>query len=491
MPGIKEPVIQYTQIFINNEWVNSVSGKTFATVDPCTEKEICQVQEGDKADVDKAVAAARAAFKLGSPWRKLDASHRGKLIHKFCDLLERDLEYLASLETVDNGKTYADSEGDIQGAIGVMRYYAGWCDKITGQTIPIDGENMVCYTRHEPVGVCGQIIPWNYPLPMMIWKLGPALACGCTIVLKPAEQTPLTALYCAALLKEAGFPPGVVNVVPGFGPTAGHAISSHLDIDKVAFTGSVSVGHLVSEAAAKSNLKRVTLELGGKSPIIVMGDVDVMWAATIAHEAIFANHGQNCCAGSRTFVHEDIYDEFVSLAQMLASTRSVGDVWSSATQQGALVSDVQFKTVMSFIESGKKEGASLQCGGERHGTQGYFVQPTVFSDVTDDMTIAKKEIFGPVQSILKFKTVDEVIERANETEYGLASGVLTNDINKALKIANSINSGSVWVNCYDHISPQTPFGGFKKSGQGRELGEDALKEYTEVKTVTIQLMETN
>ncbi|XP_065654114.1 aldehyde dehydrogenase, mitochondrial isoform X2 [Hydra vulgaris] len=482
----RSPEIKYTKLFINNEWCSSISGKTFPTINPCTGKEICQVHEADKEDVDRAVEAAKNAILLESDWRILDASKRGKLIYKLADLIERDKDYLASLETLDNGKPYLDSLGDIEFSVNVMRYYAGWCDKICGKTIPADG-GLLCFTKHEPVGVVGQIIPWNYPIVMVCWKLGPALACGCTVVLKPAEQTPLTALYIASLIKEAGFPAGVVNVLPGYGPTAGAAISSHMSIDKVAFTGSAEIGHVIMEAAAKSNLKRVLLELGGKSPLIIFPDVDVSWAAKIAHAALFTNHGQNCCAGSRTFVHQDIYEEFVTKATELALNRKVGDPWNEETAQGPQVDEAQFNKILTLIESGKAEGASLKCGGSSVGTEGYFIQPTVFADVTDNMTISKEEIFGPVQQILKFSDLDEVIRRANNTSYGLGSGVLTNDINVAMKIVNGIKAGTVWVNCYDICTPQAPFGGFKMSGQGRELGEYALKEYTEVKTVTIQI----
>ena len=480
--------IKYTQLFINNEWCDSVSGKTFPTINPCDGSIICQLQEGDIEDVDKAVKAARAAFQLESPWRTMDASRRGKLIYQLANLIERDATYLASLETLDNGKTFESSCQDIDHVTDVLRYYAGWCDKICGKTIPADGA-LFSYTKHEPIGVCGQIIPWNFPLAMMAWKIGPALACGCTIVLKPAELTPLTALYAASLVAEAGFPPGVLNIVNGYGPTAGAAISSHMDIDKVAFTGSVEVGHIVAVAAAKSNLKRVTLELGGKSPLIVFPDVDISWAANTAHLALFSNHGQNCCAGSRTFVHENIYDKFVAKAVEIALKRKVGDPWDKTTEQGPQIDKTQFDKILGLIESGIKDGASLKCGGGKASEKGYFIQPTVFSDVTDDMKIAREEIFGPVQQILKFSTIDEVIKRANNTLFGLAAGVLTNDINKAMKIVNSVHAGSIWVNCYDLCYPQTPFGGFKKSGHGRELGEYALKEYTEVKTVSITILD--
>ncbi|KAK2578311.1 hypothetical protein KPH14_002586 [Odynerus spinipes] len=482
--------IKYTQLFINNEFVDAESGKKFPTINPANGEVIAQISEGDKADVDKAVAAAKKAFTRCSEWRKMDASHRGKLLHKFADLIQRDLEYIATLETIDNGKTYANAKGDIQFSIEVFRYYAGWCDKIHGQTIPADGPSFV-FTRKEPIGVVGQIIPWNYPFMMLAWKWAVALAAGCTVVLKPAEQTPLSALYGAALAKEAGFPAGVVNVVTGYGPTAGAAIAEHPDIRKVAFTGSTDIGHVIMEASAKSNLKRVSLELGGKSPLVIFDDVDVKKAATIAYGAIFANHGQNCCAGSRTFVQSKIYDQFVQYAKELALARKVGDPFNSETEQGPQVDEEMFQKVLHFINVGKEEGAKLEAGGERYGNVGFFVKPTVFSNVTDKMKIAKEEIFGPVQCILKFDTMEEVIERANETTYGLAAGVLTNNIDKAITFAEAVEAGSVWVNHYDGIAPQTPFGGFKKSGIGRELGEEGLKEYLETKTVSIKLPRCN
>jgi acyl-CoA reductase-like NAD-dependent aldehyde dehydrogenase len=486
MSGNRNPEIKYTKLFINNEFVDAKSGKKFPTLNPCTGEKIVDVAEADKADVDLAVQAARAAFQPGSEWRSMDASARGRLIHKFTDLIERDRLHLAALETLDNGKPFGDSDFDIGCSLDTFRYFAGWTDKIHGDTIPVDGPFMTI-TRKEPIGVVGAIIPWNYPILMAAWKLAPALAVGCTVVLKPAEQTPLTALYLGALAKEAGFPKGVLNVVPGYGPTAGASISSHEDIDKVAFTGSTDIGRVVLGAAASSNLKRVTLELGGKSPLIICADADVDEAATIAHGAIFNNHGQNCVAGSRTFVEASIYDEFVKKATKLALERKVGDPFEDGTQQGPQIDQAQLSKIEELMESGKKEGATLNCGGARKGDKGYFVQPTVFSNVKDNMRIAKEEIFGPVQSILKFDNLDEAIKRANATKYGLAAGIVTNDLNKALLFAQSVQAGSVWVNCYDAVVPQAPFGGFKQSGQGRELGEAALKEYLEVKTVTIGL----
>ena len=482
----KMPDIKYTQLFINNEFVDAKSGKKFTTLNPTDGTVIAKIAEGDKADVDKAVAAAKEAFKRGSTWRKMDASARGKLLNKFADLLARDLEYLATLESLDNGKTYAHAVYDVHASISAIRYSAGWCDKICGDTIPADG-NLFSYTRKEPIGVVGQIIPWNYPLVMVAWKWGSALATGCTVVLKPAEQTPLTALYAAALTKEAGFPPGVVNVITGYGPTAGAAIAEHPDIRKVAFTGSTDIGHLILEASAKTNMKRVSLELGGKSPLVIFDDVDVKEAAQIAYGALFTNHGQICCAGSRTFVQSKIYDEFVAHAKQLALKTKLGDPFDPEVQQGPQIDEQMLNKVLGLIKSGKEQGAVLETGGERLGNVGYFVKPTVFSNVTDDMRIAKEEIFGPVQSILKFETMDEVIERANNTEYGLAAGVLTNDINKALTFAEAVQSGSVWVNCYNALTPQTPFGGFKQSGIGREMGPDGLEEYLETKTVSIKI----
>jgi len=482
--------IKYTKLFINNEWVPSASGKVFPTLNPATAEKIIDVSEADKADVDKAVKAAKAAFKFGSTWRTMDASARGRLMNKLADLIERDGEYIAQLETLDNGKTLADAKIDVYLTVGTFRYFAGWSDKIHGKTIPIDG-NYFSFTRLEPVGVVGQIIPWNYPLLMAAWKLAPVLATGCVSILKPAEQTPLSALYLAALVKEAGIPAGVVNVVPGYGPTAGAAISNHPDIDKVAFTGSTEVGKLILATAGKTNLKRVSLELGGKSPLVVFEDADVDHAAAVCHGAVFVNQGQCCCAGSRTFVHESVYDSFVKKSTELAKKRTVGDPFQNGIVQGPQIDDEQFKKILDLIESGKKEGAKLQCGGARHGSKGYFIEPTVFSDVKDNMRIAKEEIFGPVQQIIKFKTMEEVIERSNATEYGLAAGIITKDIDKALTFAQAVQAGSVWINCYMALAVNAPFGGFKQSGHGRELGEDALKEYTEIKTVVIQVPQKN
>jgi len=482
----KQVSVGPTKLLINNQWVESASGKTFPTVNPATGTEICRVAEADAADVDKAVQAAREAFDKG-PWRKMAASERGRLLNKLADLIEKNADELARLEALDNGKPYQVAKtADLPLVIACYRYYAGWADKIQGKTIPIAG-NYFCYTRHEPVGVVGQIIPWNFPLLMQAWKLGPALAAGNTVVLKPAEQTPLTALRVGELILEAGFPPGVVNILPGYGPTAGAAIAWHNGVDKVAFTGSTEVGHLIMEAAARSNLKRVTLELGGKSPNIVFADADMEQAIEGAHFALFFNQGQCCCAGSRLYVEAKAYDEFVDKSVARAKARKVGDPFDPASEQGPQVDDVQFEKVMSYISSGKQEGASLLAGGNRVGNRGFFIEPTVFADVDDGMKIAKEEIFGPVMSIMKFKSIEEVVERANRTEYGLAAAVWTRDISKAYAIANSVRAGTVWVNCYDVFDAAAPFGGFKQSGMGRELGEYGLQQYTEVKTVTVKL----
>ncbi len=474
-----------TKLLINNRWVASESGKTFPTINPSTGEEICHVAEADAADVEKAVTAARTAFE--GPWRKMRASERGQLLYRLADLIEKNAEELARLESLDNGKPLSIARAvDVAKTIACYRYFAGWADKVQGKTIPIDGD-FFCYTRHEPIGVIGQIIPWNYPMLMQSWKLAPALATGNTVVMKPAEQTPLSALRIGELIMEAGFPEGVVNMLPGFGPTAGAAIAHHMDVDKVAFTGSTEVGRLIMEAAARSNLKRTTLELGGKSPNIIFGDSDLDEAVEGAHMGLFVNQGQSCCAGSRVFVEETIYDQFVEKSVARARRRRVGDPLDPRTDQGPQVDQTQFERVMGYIESGQNEGATLACGGERVGDRGYFIQPTVFADVQDHMKIAREEIFGPVMSVIPFKDIGEVIARANRTNYGLAAGVWTRDIKKAHAVANGVRAGTIWVNCYHVLDTRAPFGGFKQSGIGRELGEYGLQEYTEVKTVTVKV----
>jgi aldehyde dehydrogenase (NAD+) len=482
MAKLAAPKVSHQKMLIDGKWVDSQSGKTFDTVNPATGETICTVAEGDKADIDLAVKAARKAFDDG-PWRTMNPSDRGRLMNKFADLVEKHKDELAALESLDNGKPVGESTAaDLPLTIACYRYYAGWADKIVGQTLPVDG-NFFAYTRHEPVGVCGQIIPWNFPLLMQAWKWGPALACGNTIVLKPAEQTPLTALSIAKLAQEAGFPDGVINVVPGYGPTAGAALTGHLDVDKIGFTGETGTGKLIMTAAANSNLKRVSLELGGKSPNIVFADADMDAAVEGAYFGLFFNQGQCCVAGSRLFVQETCYDEFIDKITKKAKARKVGDPFDPATEQGPQVSEEQMHRVLHYIDAGHSDGAKLLAGGKREGNTGYFVQPTIFTDVKDEMKIAREEIFGPVMSILKFKDVDEVIARGNRTNYGLAAAVWTRDLQKALKLSHSLRAGTVWVNCYDVFDIRAPFGGFKQSGIGRELGQYALNLYTEVKSV--------
>lgn len=478
--------ISATQLLINNQWVDSVSGQKFTTINPATEEVICEVAAADTADLELAVQAARKAFTEGK-WPRMSGSDRAALLHKLADLLEERQDELAYLETLDNGKPLRESLNvDLPLTIQCYRYFAGWADKIQGKTIPLTGD-FLCYTRHEPIGVIGQIIPWNFPLLMQAWKIAPALATGNTVVLKPASNTPLTALRVGELIIEAGFPPGVVNILPGQGSIVGIAIARHQDIDKVAFTGSNEVGQIIMTAAAQSNLKRVTLELGGKSPNIVFADADLDAAIEGAHFGLFLNQGQCCTAGSRLFIEEKCYEEFVARSIERAKNRVVGDPFDLKTEQGPQISQVQFNKVMHYIEAGMREGAKLQYGGNRVGDRGFFIEPTVFTDVENQMRIAQEEIFGPVMSIIKFKDINEVISRANNTKYGLAAAVWTKDINKAHTVAHRLRAGTVWVNCYDAIDSAAPFGGFKQSGIGRELGEYGLLQYTEVKTVTVKV----
>ncbi|KAL7933472.1 aldehyde dehydrogenase domain-containing protein [Trichoderma chlorosporum] len=481
---ITGPYQQPIGLFINNEWVEGVDKKKFEVINPSNEEVITSVCEGTEKDVDLAVAAARKAF--NTTWKKTTPGERGRLILKLADLVEKNLDLLAAVESLDNGKSISLARGDVSAVAGCIRYYGGWADKIEGKTLDI-APDMFNYTRHEPLGVCGQIIPWNFPLLMLSWKIGPALATGNTIVMKSAEQTPLSALVFANLVKEAGFPPGVFNLISGFGKTAGAAISAHMDIDKVAFTGSTVVGRAIMKAAASSNLKKVTLELGGKSPNIVFNDADIEQAISWVNFGIYFNHGQTCCAGTRIFVQEGIYDKFLEAFKKRALANKIGDPFHHETFQGPQVSQLQFDRIMGYIQAGKDEGATVEIGGERHGDKGYFIKPTVFSNVTADMKIMREEIFGPVAAIAKFKTEEDVIQMGNDSNYGLAAAVHTTDLNTAIRVSNAINAGTVWVNCYNLLHHQMPFGGYKESGIGRELGEAALANYTQNKSVAIRL----
>lgn len=472
-----------TQLIIDGKFVNSISGKTFDTINPATGEVIAKIQEADKADVDLAVKAARRAFQT---WRNVNPAERCRLINRLADLIEQHKEELAQIESADNGKPISHARIDLHLVLETLRYFAGWADKLTGKTIPVNGDSFV-YTVLEPVGVCGVIIPWNFPLLMWAWKVGPLLACGNCMVMKPAEQTPLTALRAGQLCLEAGFPPGVINILPGYGPTAGAGLTHHMDVDKIAFTGSTEVGRIIQRASADSNLKNVTLELGGKSPLIIMDDADVAEAVEIAHFGLFFNQGECCCASSRIYCHEKVYDQFVKLSVERAKKRVLGDPSDDKTEQGAQVDQEQFDKILHYIKSGKEQGANLECGGNRWGSRGFFIEPTIFSGVKDEMKIAEEEIFGPVMSILKFSNIDDVIKRANRTTYGLAAGVITKNITTALSLAHNIRAGTVWVNCYDSFHAAAPFGGFKQSGIGRELGEYGLRQYCEIKTVTIKL----
>jgi phenylacetaldehyde dehydrogenase len=475
------------KMLINGKWVESASGKRFPTYNPATGEVLSQIAEGDREDIDRAVRAARNAFENG-PWSQLTTSERGRLIWKLADLLEENLEEFAELESLDNGKPLKIARAaDVPLAVDLFRYMAGWATKIEGNTIPISvpyapGAKFLAYTLREPVGVVGQIIPWNFPLLMAAWKLGPALATGNTVVLKPAEQTPLTALRLGELFEEAGFPEGVVNIVPGYGETAGAALAAHPDVDKIAFTGSTEVGKLILQAAA-GNLKKVSLELGGKSPNVVFADADMDSAVAGAASAIFFNHGQCCCAGSRLYIEKKVFDKVVDGIAKQAEQIKVGSGFEPSTDMGPLVSKEQLDRVCSYLEAGFAEGAKAVTGGSKHGDKGYFVKPTVLVNTNEKMKVVREEIFGPVVTAMPFNDAAEVVPQANNSEYGLAAGIWTKDIQKAHRLASQLRAGTVWINCYNIFDAALPFGGYKQSGWGREMGHEVLEAYTETKAI--------
>ena len=479
---------QPRRMLIGGEWVESASGKTFPVVNPATGREMAKVYEGDKEDIDRAVKAARQAFESGA-WRTMTPSQRGRLIWKLGDLIEANLEEFAQLDTLDNGKPITWSRAaDVPLAVDLFHYMAGWATKIEGNTIPLSvpDASFHAYTLREPVGVVGQIIPWNFPLLMAAWKLGPALATGCTVVLKCAEQTPLSALRLGELICEAGFPPGVVNIVPGYGETAGAALAAHPGVDKVAFTGSTEVGKLIVQAST-GNLKKVSLELGGKSPNVVFADADLETAIPGAANAVFFNMGECCCAGTRLYIQRKHFDKVVEGVSEVARKMRVGVGMDQATEMGPLVSDEQFERVTGYLKSGLSDGAKATVGGSALDREGYFVQPTVLVNTNPKMKVVREEIFGPVVCAMPFDDPAEIAPVANDSDFGLAAGIWTRDIQKAHRMASQLQAGTVWINCYNIFDAALPFGGYKMSGWGREMGHDALSMYTETKAVCAQL----
>ncbi|MBI5199948.1 MAG: aldehyde dehydrogenase family protein [Elusimicrobia bacterium] len=480
------------KIYLGGKWVDSKTGKTFKALNPATGETLAEVCEAGKEDVEAAVSAAREQFENG-PWSRMNPAERAKILWRIGDLLEKHADELAALETLNNGKPVKEARSaDLPMTIENFRYWSGWCTKITGETIPTTTPyapkaKFFSYTTKEAVGVVAAIIPWNMPLQMASWKLAPALACGCVVILKPAEQTPLSALRLAELMEEAGLPPGTVQVLPGFGPTAGAALAAHPGVDKISFTGSTETGREILRASAGSNLKRVSLELGGKSPHIIFADADLEMASRHAYMGVFYNQGQICCAGSRIYVERPAYEELTSKLADRAKKVRLGPGLDPKTQMGPLVSSEHRARVESYVEAGKKEGAKLLAGGDRPAGKGFFLNPAVFTDVKDDMKIAREEIFGPVAAVMPFDSVDEVLKRANRSDYGLAAGVWTKDIKKAFNAVNALRAGLVWVNTFNLADPTLPWGGYKQSGWGRETGAEAIKLYTETKTVWVDL----
>lgn len=476
----------HTDLFINNEYRPAASGKRFDVVNPATEEVMAQVAEGEQADVDAAVAAARACFN-SEAWQKLSARKRGAILYKAAELLASRQPEIARLESLQNGKPLFESNIDCTMAIETLRYYAGWCDKLTGDTLPVDGPFFV-YTLREPIGVVGAIVPWNFPLNLAMWKVAPALAAGCTVILKPASETPLTAIALGQVMLDAGLPAGALNVVAGGGRSAGMALVRHPDVDKISFTGSTEVGKTIMREAA-GTVKRLTLELGGKSPNIIFADADLGAAVRGAQSAIFYGKGEVCAAGSRLLVERSVKDQVVEQLAERARKLTPGDPFDKATRMGALVSKKQQENVLGYIAKGKAEGASVVAGGNAATVngKGYFVEATLFDGVTPEMTIAREEIFGPVLAVLPFDSFEEAVQLANQSMYGLAAGIWTRDVSQAHRLARAVKAGTVWINTYNMYDPTAPFGGYKQSGFGRDLGRVALDGYTEHKTVWVGL----
>lgn len=481
--------IKFTKLYINNHFVEAKSGKQYQVINPASGKVLANVAEGNQDDVELAVQAAKHAFQLDQPWRQMDASDRGKIMFRLVELMRRDQNILANIETLDTGKPLRDALLSVKHSIDVFHYYAGYSDKIHGKTIPVDGSDLITQTRKVPVGVVAQILSFDYPLDMLAWKAAPALAAGNVLIIKPSYKNPLSALYVAALVMEAGFPSGVVNIVPGHGAVVGQALALHDSISQVAFVGKTETGKLVMESAAKSNLKKASLNLSANNPLVVHKDIDIKLALDIVHHAAFENQGQSPAHSGRVYVQEEIYDEFVKRSVDLARQRVIGNPFELNVQHGPLADEKQFNHVVQLIESSKKGGAKLEFGGNRIGNSGYYLEPTVLSNVRDDMEIAVQEIYGPVLVLLKFKSLDEVILRANKSKHRMAAGILTSNIDNALIFTKYMKHGSHWINTWDAITPQTPFGGSKLSGSGRDLGYEAVGDYLETKTISTRLMQ--
>lgn len=479
-----------SKLFVNGSFLESTSATRIEVRNPATGELISTVPDANAADVDKAVAAARASFE-SKAWRGKDSSEKERILWRLADIMDAHKEELAAFVSLENGKTLREAlRADVNPAIDAVRYYAGWVRRIFGETIPVDGPYLN-FTMREPVGVVGAIVPWNYPVCIAMWKLAPALACGCSVVLKPSELTPLTALKIAGYAMEAGIPEGVLNVVTGYGPTTGEAMSRHMDIDKISFTGSIRTARSLMKASGESNLKRLSLELGGKNPNIIFPDADLNEALKSAFSGIFSNKGEVCSSGSRLLLHQDIHDQFLDMLVEKAKAMKVGDPLDAASEMGAQISEAQMNRILGYLDAGKREGATVMCGGERDTdgakAKGYFIKPTIFSGVTPEMKIAQEEIFGPVLSVIKFKDADQAVSIANGTIYGLVSAVWTKDIQLAMRMAADIKAGSVWINTYNGFDSASPFGGYKQSGFGRDLGAYALEQYTNVKSVWIAL----